>query len=73
MARTGNTLIKEYGKKTRFPAVGTTEKMGTKVYGFRVPMDVQEKLEAMSQKDRIVFLRSLVVDAVRRHQYAEEK
>ena len=51
-------------KQYRLQPIGTNEKMGTKVYGTRVPMAVQEKLEAMPQKDRVILIRQAIIDAV---------
>lgn len=48
-----------------YKAIGTTEKMGKKVFGTKFPEDVEKALLSMGQKERVILIRSLVVEKVR--------
>jgi hypothetical protein len=55
-------------KQYRLQPIGTNEKMGTKVYGTRVPMEIQQKLEDMPQKERVILIREAIIKAVKEHE-----
>ena len=45
--------------------IGTNQKMGTKVFGVRVPMDTQDKLLEMPQTQRVKLIRDAIIKAVK--------
>jgi hypothetical protein len=47
------------------PADGITDKLGKKVFGVKLPLDVEQKLLEMPDLDRIALIRSTLVKAVR--------
>ena len=64
----GRLEIREDGKRTRFKPIGTDEKMGSKVFGFRVPEHYQEKLNQLNQKQRIKLIREAVIEAIDKYE-----
>jgi hypothetical protein len=64
MANKNPVQTKEF-LKAKIKAIGTDEKLGDKVFGVRFPLDVQKKLLEMPQKERVPFIRNLIVTAVR--------
>ncbi|PHV61064.1 hypothetical protein [Cyanobacterium aponinum] len=65
MANKSPVMTKEF-ENAKIKAIGTTEKMGSKVFGIRFPEDVEKELLAMPQKERVPFIRELVIDAIRK-------
>lgn len=63
MANKSPVITPEF-ERHKIKPIGTNEKMGNKVYGTRVPLAVQEKLEAMPQKDRVILIRQAIINAV---------
>lgn len=63
-----NPVQTELFKRKRLNPIGTDEKMGTKVYGTRVPMEIQQKLEDMSQKERVILIREAIIKAVKEYE-----
>ena len=49
----------------KFKAVGTEEKLAKKTVQLKVPEDVMAELDSWTKEERIVFLRSLITNAVR--------
>ena len=60
----GRFNIKEDGKATRFKPIGTRQKMGSKVFGFRVPEYYQNRLNQLNQEQRIKLIREAVIEAI---------
>ena len=64
MANKNPVITKEFLENQR-KAIGTTEQIGKKVFGVKLPLDVEEKLLAIPQRERVPFIRGLIVNAVR--------
>lgn len=53
-------------KRKRFHPIGEVDvPLSSKTTSLRLPSDVQNVLDAMSKEERIIFLRSLITNAVR--------
>jgi hypothetical protein len=52
--------FKEYSIKP----IGINEKLGNKVYGVRLPIAIQEKLDKMTQEERVILMRTAIIKAV---------
>jgi hypothetical protein len=60
-----NENIKEYGRKTRFEAIGNfNEPIGKKSFAFKLPESYEKKLKALSQKDRVLLVRESIINAL---------
>lgn len=65
MANKSPVMTKEF-EKAKIRAIGTTEKMGSKVFGIRFPEDVEKELLSMNKEERVPFIRDLVINAIRK-------
>jgi hypothetical protein len=64
MNKVGNPNISEAGKKYRIKPIGIDTKLGDKVFGFRLPPEYEKKLNSLNQKDRVIFIRSTIMEAL---------
>lgn len=56
--RPQNKFLKHY------KAIGTKEKMGSKVFSVRLPEDYQDALVKLPKEERIILIRSAIMEAV---------
>lgn len=64
-----NPTQSEEFKRKRFHAYGENEieiPLAKKITALRLPQDVFDALEKMPAKERVIYLRSLIADAVRK-------
>ena len=63
--RRGNPEIAEAGKKSRWKALdGIEEKIGKKVFGVKLPLSYEEKMNSLSQKERVALMRRALIEAL---------
>jgi len=60
----GNKDIVKYSKSTQFKAIGTEEKIGSKVFGVKMPLKYEERLNSLPTKERVKLMRQALIDAI---------
>lgn len=60
----GNKDIVKYSKSTQFKAIGTEEKIGSKVFGVKMPLNYEERLNSLPPKERVKLMRQALIDAI---------
>ncbi|MFB2834995.1 hypothetical protein [Floridanema evergladense] len=65
MANLKPTVTQEFKRQQYRPYGDVQEKLSKKTAFIKLPVDVQEELDSWPQEERIVFLRSLITNAVR--------
>lgn len=63
MANQNPTITQEFIDNQR-KAIGLSEKTGSKVFGLRLPLDYEKRLNSLPQKDRVILMRSAVMNAI---------
>lgn len=63
MANKTPTITQEFIDNQR-KAIGLSEKTGSKVFGLRLPIDYEKKLNSLPQKDRVILMRTAVMSAI---------
>ncbi|MBE9229764.1 hypothetical protein IQ264_30635 [Phormidium sp. LEGE 05292] len=64
MANLKPVMTEEF-EKQKFKPYGSDEKLAKKAAFVKLPVDVMEELNSWPQAERVVFLRSLITNAVR--------
>ncbi len=66
MANKNPVITKEF-EENKIKAFGDVKgKLGSKVFGVRLPIDTEKKLLSMPQKDRVIFIRETIVKGVKK-------
>lgn len=63
MANKNPVLTKEFFENQR-KAIGTEEKIGSKVFGVKLPLQYEDKLKSLPREDRVILMRSALMSAI---------
>jgi RecG-like helicase len=74
MANKNPVQTKEFNetKRKRYDNLSSEISLGKKVWSVRLPIDVEEFLEAMDAQERVALMRSVLLEAVRDRMNSEE-
>jgi hypothetical protein len=59
-----NKEIVKYSKGTQYKAIGTEEKIGSKVFGVKLPLNYEERYNQLPQKERVQLIRTALMSAI---------
>jgi len=59
-----NKEIVKYSKATQFKPIGINEKIGSKVFGVKLPISYEERYNQLPQDERVTLMRSALMSAI---------
>lgn len=68
MANKNPVQTPEFKANIRKPYDGLDQRIGSKVFGLKLPIEYQEKLLSYTKEDRVSLMRSAVMEAIDKHE-----